>query len=216
MSVRLNMVSRPVQRCLVRKGPRLFGLLGKATPFGLTGFGAADVGNAWALTAEYGCLRLERLGGEEEVTGHQLFLPTPFFYDYGVLGCNRSPEVARAVFGLLSWELDKLVSELRRGGFPVLGFSRTDLRCAISGALIPACWPHVVTSNQALYGNVVSVETFVRIVVSSLPQGQFNLRLPSLEAAFRQMLRLTLQQRRGVPCTREMLDMAPAPALAAE
>ena len=209
----LNLTRRPVQRCLLRKGPRLFGLLGKPAPTGLVPFGPADVGHSWALTAEWGCLRLERLEGDEEVTGHQLFLPTAEFYDYGVLGCNRSPEIARAVFGLLSWELDKVVSALRRGGFPVLGFSRSDVACGITGTILPAYWPHVVTSNQATYGNLASLEAFARVVVSSLPQGRLALRFPDLEPVFRQMLRLSLRPRSGVPFTREMLEVAPAPVL---
>jgi hypothetical protein len=204
------MLESPVQRCLLKKGPRLFGLLGRPTPAGLAGFGPAHLVNHWALTAEWGCLRLERLTGEEEVTGHHLFLPTALCYDYGVTACNRSPAVARAVFGLLSWELDKLVAYLRRGGFPVLGFSRTDLLCAITGCIIPAYWPHVVTSNHALHGNVVSLETFIRILVSSLPEGQLAARFPQLQTVFRQMLPLTLPARPGVPYLKEILELAPA------
>ena len=205
MAMTLNLMRRPVQRCLLRKGPRLFGLLGKLTPSGVAPFGSADLGQSWALTAEWGCLRLERLEGDEEVTGHQLFLPSASFYDYGVLGCNRSPEIARAVFGLLSWELDKVVSAMRRGGYPILGFSRSDAACGITGTIIPPDWPHVVTSSQATYGNLASLEAFARIVVSSLPQGRLSLRFPDLEPVFRQMLRLTMRPRGGVLFTREML-----------
>ncbi len=210
MSLCLNLLESPVQRCLLKKGPRLFGLLGRPTPSGLAAFGPADIGHSWALTAEWGCLRLERLTGEEEVTGHHLFLPTALCYDYGVTACNRSPAVARAVFGLLSWELDKLVSKLRRGGFPMLGFSRTEVVCGISGSIIPANWPHVVTSNHTVYGNIVSLETFVRIVVSSLPEGQLETRFPELQPVFRQMLPLTLPPRQGMPYLRDVLELAPA------
>ena len=62
---------------------------------------------SWALTAEFGCLRLERLSGDEEVTGQQLFLPLPADYDYGIVGTDKSPETTRAIFGLLPSELDR-------------------------------------------------------------------------------------------------------------
>ena len=210
MPVCLNMLESPVQRCLLKKGPRLFGLLGRPTPNGLAGFGPEHLAQHWALTAEWGCLRLERLSGDEEVTGHRLFLPTALCYDYGVTACSRSPAVARAVFGLLSWELDKLVAGLRRGGFPVLGFSRTDTLCAVSGCIIPPYWPHVVTSNHTLYGNVVSLETFIRILVSSLPEGQLAARFPQLQPVFRHMLPLILPDRRGAPYLKGTLELAPA------
>lgn len=210
MAVTLNTVESPVQRCLLKKGPRLFGLLGKATPAGLAPFGAADVGQSWALTSEWGCLRLERLTGTEEVTGHQLFLPTALCYDYGVAACNRSPAVTRAVFGLLSWELDKVVNTIRKKGFPVLGFSRTELVCGLSGTVIPAHWPHVVTSHQALYGNVISMESFVRLLVASMPEGHLATRFPHLQPVLRQMLPLTLPSRRGLPYVKSVLDLAPA------
>jgi hypothetical protein len=210
MAATLNVLESPVERCLLRKGPRLFGLLGKATPTGLAPFGATDVAQSWALTAEWGCLRLERLTGTEEVTGHQLFLPTALCYDYGVAACNRSPAVTRAVFGLLSWELDKLVATLRRKGFPMLGFARTDLVCGISGGIIPAYWPHVVMSHQALYGNVISLETFVRVLVASMPEGHLCTRFPELQPVFRQMMPLTLPSRRGLPYVKGLLELAPA------
>ena len=72
--------------CLPRKGSRVFALLGKATPLGLAGFSREDASRSWALTAELGCLRLERLSGDEELTGQQLFLPLPSDYDYGLTG----------------------------------------------------------------------------------------------------------------------------------
>jgi hypothetical protein len=210
------MLSTPVQWCLLRKGPRVFALLGKATPNGLAPFGRDDVVGSWAVTSELGCLRLERLYGDEEVTSDQFYLPTPFCYDYGIIGPNESPETTRAVFGLLSWELEELVNRLRHGSFPVLGFSRTDLRCAISSCIIPGHWPHVVTSNLALYGNVVTPETFIRVLVSSMPQGQLSARFPSLQPIFKQLMRLSVMPRRGVPYCKDMLELTPARALAAK
>ena len=210
------MLNAPVQWCLLRKGPRVFALLGKATPFGLAPFGRKDLPASWAVTAEFGCLRLERLSGEEEVTGDALFLPTPLSYEYGITGANESPELTRAVFGLLPSELDQLVTVLRRGSFPMLGFSLADLKCSISSCVIPGYWPHLVTSNLALYGNVVSLESFIRILVSSLPHGHLGVRYPALQPVFKQMMRLMVFQRRGVPYSKEMLEMSPALALAAK
>jgi len=51
------------------------------------------------------------------VAEQHLFLPTPFSPDYGVTGGELSTELARAVFGLLSSELEHLVSVLRRDNF---------------------------------------------------------------------------------------------------
>src|SRR5437868_505550 len=93
MAIYLNRLSTPVQRCVLRKGSRVFALLGKATPFGLTPFAREDVCGSWALTAEFGCLRLERLAGDEEVAEERLFLPTPFSPDYGVTGGEQSAEL---------------------------------------------------------------------------------------------------------------------------
>jgi hypothetical protein len=194
----------------------VFALLGKATPSGVVAFGRQDVSRSWALTAEFGCLRLERLSGDEEVIGDHFFLPTPFSYEYGITGASDSPEMVRAVFGLLPSELDHLVTLLRRGSFPVLGYSDTDLQCGISCGIIPAYWPHVVVSNLAVYGNAVSLESFIRIVVSSLPQGHLSLRFPSLQLVIKQMLKLLVVRRRGFPYTKEMLELAPAPAPAAK
>jgi hypothetical protein len=216
MDLRLNLLTTPVQWCVLRKGRRVFALLGKATPAGLACFGREDVANGWAVTAEFGCVRLERLSGEEEVTGDQLFLPTPISYEYGVTGPNESPEVTRVIFGLMPAELEQLITVLRRGSFPMLGFSLVDLRCAISSCVIPGYWPHIVTSNLALYGNVVSFEAFVRLLVSSLPQGQLGVRFPALQPVFKQMMRLMVWQRRGIPYSKEMLELAPTPALAAK
>jgi hypothetical protein len=213
MALCMNMLNRPVQGCLLQKGSRVFALLGKVTPSGLTCFRREDVAGGWALTAEFGCLRLERLCGDEEVTGDQLFLPTPSSYHYGIAGDNDSPEVVRAVFGLLPRELEQLVDVLRRGSFPMLGFSLGELKCSLSSCMIPGQWPHVVTSNLALYGNVVSLETFMRVLASSLPQGQLTVRFPALLPVFKQVMRLTVFRRRGNLYTKEALELAPAPAL---
>lgn len=214
MATFLNRLGTPVQMSLLRKGTRVFGLLGKATSYGITGFGRSDVYRGWALTAEFGCLRLERLCGDEEVTGDKLLLPTPYSYDYGVIGGSTSPELNRAVFGLLSSELEQLVAALRQGGFPVLGFSRRDLRCTLSGGIIPGHWPHVVVSNRAIYGNVVSLEAFMRLVVSSLPQGHLGARFPALQPVFKQLMKLMIVQRRGIPFSDEVVELAPSAVLA--
>jgi len=212
MALCLSKLSTPMPGCLLRKGPRLFALLGKATPLGLAAFGRQDVARHWALTAEFGCLRLERLSGEEEVTGEQVFLPLPADYNYGITGPDKTPEMTRAVFGLLASELEQLVSALRRGSFPVLGFSQRDLRCSLTCCIIPGYWPHVVTSNMALHGNVVSLEAFVRVMVASLPQARLSVRFPQLQPVFEQMLRLVVARRRGIPYSKEMLELAPGPS----
>jgi hypothetical protein len=198
---------------LLRKGRRVFALLGKATPLGLAAFSREDVSRGWALTAEYGCLRLERLSGDEEITGEQVFLPLPADYNYGITGPEKAAETTRAIFGLLPTELEQLVSTLRRGSFPVLGFSQNDLRCSLTCSIIPGYWPHVVTSNMALHGNVVSLEAFVRVMVSSLPQARFNTRFPELHPIFEQMMRLVVARRRGIPYNKEMLELASSPLL---
>src|SRR5215813_14721799 len=104
MALCLATLNSPVQWCVLRKGFRVFALLGKVTPVGLTSYNRQDAGKSWGLTAEFGALRLERLVGDEEVTGEQLFLPTPFSNEYGVGGGPDSQEAARAVFGLLPQE----------------------------------------------------------------------------------------------------------------
>ena len=215
MALSLNTLSTPLQWCLLRKGRRVFALLGKATPSGLETFSRDDIPRAWALTSELGCLRLERLTGEEEVSGESCYLPNPFSYDYGIIG-DDTPELTRAVFGLLSSELEQLVTALRRGSFPVLGYSHENLRCSVSSCIIPGGWPHVVVSNVPLYGNVVSVETFVRIVITSLPNGRLVLRAPGLHPIFQEMVKLLLVPRRGLPYSKEVLDLAPAGRLAAK
>jgi hypothetical protein len=158
-------------------------------------------------------LRLERLSGQEEVTGEQVFLPLPADYNYGITGPEKSPETTRAVFGLLASELERLVNALRRGSFPVLGFSQRDQRCSLTCCIIPGYWPHVVTSNMALHGNVVSLEAFVRVMVASLPQARLTARFPELHPVFEQMMRLVVTRRRGIPYSRDMLELAPGPAL---
>lgn len=214
MSQTLNNINSSIEWGLLRKGNRVFALLGKATPAGIVPFRRDDVGQSWAATAEYGCIRLERMTGDEEVTGLEIFLTTPFSYEYGIAGATGVPELTRAVFGLLPAELEQLVSALRHGSFPVLGFSRADLKCDISACVIPGCWPHVVVSNLALYGNVVSVETLLRVLLSSMPQGNLTLRFPKLQDMVKHILRLIVVQRRGIPYCREMLDLAPATVLA--
>jgi hypothetical protein len=213
MALCLSKLTTPMPGCLLRRGPRVFALLGKATPLGLDAFGREDLSRSWALTAEFGSLRLERLSGDEEIIGEQVYLPVPADYDYGIVGPNKSPELTRSVFGLLTSELEQLVTGLRRGGFPVLGFSQLDLRCSLTCCIIPGYWPHVVISNMSLHGNVVSLEAFVRVIVASLPQARLGSRFPDLQPVFKQMMRLVVKPRRGVPYTSEMLDLVPAPAL---
>ena len=212
MALSLNMLNAPVQWNLLRKGHRIFALLGKATPSGLGPFSPEDLADNWAVTAEHGCLRLEHLVGDEEVIGDQLFLPTPFSNEYGILGEHDSPDLVRAVFGLLPSELEQLLVSLRRGNFPLRGFSRTQLTCGLTSCVIPGYWPHVVLSQQPMFGNTVCIEAFLRIVVASLPQGQLTLRFPALQPVLKQMMKLLIAQRRGVPYTREMLDFVPAAA----
>lgn len=214
MSINLNRVGAPVHGCVLRKGARVFGLLGKATAYGVTGFGRSDVFRGWALTSEFGCLRLERLSGDEEVIGDKLLLPTASSYDYGVVGGHASPEMTRAVFGLLASELEQVVDELRHGAYPMLGLSKREQRCCLNGSIIPAYWPHVVVSNRALYGNVVSIEAFMRLTVSSLPQGQLGTRFPALQPIFKQMMKLMIVQRRGIPYCEEVAELAPSSVLA--
>ena len=208
------MLSSPVEMALMRKGSRVFALLGKATSSGLEGFNRDDIARSWAVTSEYGCLRLERMSGDEEVTGLELFLPTPFSYNYGIAGTAEAPELTRAIFGLLPSELEQLVNILRQGSFPVLGFALTNTKCSISSGVIPGSWPHVVISNLALYGNVVSVETLVRILVSSLPQGHLATRFPALQAVTKQMMKFAIARPRGIPYNSEVINLAPTEAWA--
>lgn len=214
MPEKLNMLATSLEGGLLRKGTRVFAVLGKATPTGITAFRRGDIGRSWAVTAEYGCLRLERLTGEEEITGLEIFLTTPFSYEYGISGLPGAAELTRSVFGLLPSEMEQLVTGLRRGSFPVLGFSPADTRCSINGSIIPGCWPHVVTSNLSLYGNVASFEAFVRILISSMPQGQLTSRFPALQGVFKHLLRLTVVHRRGLPYCKEVLELAPSDVMA--
>ena len=213
MPQNLNVSSTSVEWAILRKGQRVFALLGKATPAGIIPFHRDDIGHSWAVTAEYGCLRLERLVGDEEVSGLHIFLTTPFSYDYGIAGVDDAPELTRAVFGLLPSELEQLVTGLRKGSFPVLGYSPGDLACSVSPSVIPASWPHVIVSNLPLYGNVISIESFVRILISSLPQGHLTARFPNLQPVIKHLLRLMVAQRRGLPYCREILELAPANGL---
>ena len=208
----LNTLANSLEMGLLRKGPRVFALLGKAAPSGILPFGREDVGRSWAVTVEYGCIRLERLAGDEEVTELELYLPTPISYDYGVAGVNDVPKLTRAVFGLLPQELEQLVTALRHGSFPVLGYSSNDLRCSISSTVIPGCWPHIVVSNLALYGNVLSVEAFMRIIISSLPQGHLALQFPALQHVFKEIMRVTVMHRSGIPYNKDIVNSMPAAA----
>jgi hypothetical protein len=212
----LNMLSAPVGCCLMRKGSRVFGLLGKATDSGIALFGSEDVMRCWAVTAEHGCVRLERMTGDEEITGLDLLLPTASCYDYGIAGAGESPALTRAVFGLQPAELEDAVSILRRGNFPVLSFSRNSTKCSLASTIIPGCWPHIVISDQALYGNVLSVESFVRLLVGSLPQGRLANRYPALQPLLKQMMTLMIVQRRGLPYTHEVANLTPSESLAAK
>jgi hypothetical protein len=214
MAQLVNMLTSPVEWVLARKDQRVFAILGKATPTGLAPFGREDASRSWAVTAEYGSLRLERLSGDEEVTGLELFLPTALNYDYGIAGVTASPELIRAVFGLLPTELEELVTTLRRGSFPVLGYSATALKCGITGCVIPSYWPHIVVSNLALYGNVVSVEAFVRILVSSLPQGHLASRFPALQTVLRQVMKVSIARPQGIPYSNDILRLVPAEMIA--
>jgi hypothetical protein len=177
---------------------------------GLAPFNRHDVGINWALTAEFGCLRLERLSGDEEVTGSRIFLPTASCYDYGVGGPEATLEVAKAVFGLLSFELEQLINVVRKGNVPMLAFSHTDMHCSVSTCVIPGYWPHIVISNLVSCGNLVSLETFMRIMVSSLPHGRLAVRYPGLQPLLTRMGLLVTLQRRGIPYSTEMVDFAPA------
>jgi len=71
----------------------------------------------------------------------------------------------------------------------------------------------VVISNMALHGNVVSLEAFLRLMVSSLPQARLSVRFPDLQPVFERMMRIVVKRRRGMPYSREMLDLAPGPEL---
>jgi hypothetical protein len=214
MPEKLNMLTTSLEGGILRKGSRVFAVLGKATHSGVAAFRRDDIGRSWAVTAEFGCLRLERLTGEEEVTGLDLFLTTPFSYDYGISGLAGASELTRSIFGLLPSELEQVVTALRHGSFPVLGFSPGDAKCSLNSNIIPGCWPHVVISNLSLYGNLVSIEAFVRILIASMPQGQLTARFPALRPILKHLLRLMVVQRRGLPYCKEMLELSPAAVMA--
>jgi hypothetical protein len=214
MALRLDTIGSPQELCVLKKGARVFALLGKATPFGVTAFRREDIGYSWAVTAEFGCIRLERLTGEEEITGLRLALPTSVSYDYGVLAMGGSEDLSRIIFGLLPAEMEELVNAMRRGSFPQLGYSYTDMQCSINSTVIPSRWPHFVVSNAPQYGNVVSLEAFVRVLVSSLPHGRLDARLPNLQSVALQILKLMGSERPGVPFYSDLLTLAPAGVLA--
>jgi len=204
------MIASPIERCVMRKGARVFGLLGRATPTGIVPFGPNDFAVGWAVTAEHGTLRLEQLSGDEEPTGLELFLPTTFSRDFGIAGAFAAPTLTRTVFGILPAELDEMVAILRQGNYPQMGLARTPLRCAICSGVIPAGWPHVLVSNQPLYGNVVCLESFIRILVSSVPEGHLARRFPSLLPTLKKLMTLVLTRRPGVPYLPEMLKYVPS------
>ena len=206
-SICLKSLNTPVSNLLLRKGHRTFGLLGKVGACGLTAYGRDDIEKGWALTAEFGCLRIERLFGDESLTGDKLVLPTSGSYNFGITGPNESAETVRIVFGVSSSELELLVNTLRRGSFPLLGFSRGEQLCSISGAVIPPCWPHLVLSNMTLCGNVVSMETFMRITAASLPQNPLGTRFPVLQPVLRQVVKIVTASRHGIPYTSELFEI---------
>jgi hypothetical protein len=109
--------------------------------------------------------------------------------------------------------LEQLVSVMRRGSFPILGLSERDQRCSLTCCIIPGYWPHVVASNMALHGNIVSLEAFVRVMVASLPQGRFGARFPGLQPVCEPRMRMVVKRRRGLPYSREALELAPVPVL---
>jgi len=198
------MLTMTSDRAVMRKGTRVFAVLGRVVPSGPAPFGATEAGSM-VLTAEFGSLRLERLGGDEENTGLEIALPTAFSKEYGIAGAPEAPSLTRGIFGLQSSELEQVVTVLRRGNYPMTGFSREQLKCSVSSSIIPPSWPHVVLSNQPLYGNVVSVEAFVRILVSSIPEGQLARRFPALLPEVKKMMSVVVNQRRGLPYHPEVL-----------
>jgi hypothetical protein len=67
-----------------------------------------------------------------------------------------------------------------------------------------------VTSNLALYGNVISLEAFLRVLIASLSQGQLTVRYPTLQPILKRMTKIAVSARRGIPYVKEMLDFAPS------
>jgi hypothetical protein len=49
------------------------------------------------------------------------------------------------------------------------------------------------------------------VMVASLPQGRFGSRFPDLQPVFTRMMRLIVTPRRGIPYTRETLELVPGP-----
>jgi hypothetical protein len=46
------------------------------------------------------------------------------------------------------------------------------------------------------------------VLVASLPQARLSARFPELQPVFEQMMRLVVRPRRGIPYSREMLELA--------
>jgi hypothetical protein len=66
-------------------------------------------------------------------------------------------------------------------------------------------------SGLSLYGNVVSLESFMRILLSSLPQGALAVRFPSLQPVFKHLMKLAVVRRRGLPFTKEVIESVANP-----
>src|SRR5262245_61998483 len=112
--------------------------------------------------------------------------------------------------------MERLVTTLGGGSFPVLGVFLSECKCTIRSTIIPCFWPNVVVSNLPLYGNIICFETFVRVLVSSLPHGQLGLRFPGLQEVAKEILRLMGTQRSGIPYCKEMLELLPADLVTAK
>jgi hypothetical protein len=54
----------------------------------------------------------------------------------------------------------------------------------------------------------------MRLVVSSLPTGRLGLRFPALQPVFKQMMKLMIVQRRGIPFSDEVVELTPSAVLA--
>ena len=48
-------------------------------------------------------------------------------------------------------------------------------------------------------------------MVASLPQARLSVRFPDLQPVFERMMRVVVKRRRGIPYSREMLEVAPGP-----
>jgi hypothetical protein len=53
----------------------------------------------------------------------------------------------------------------------------------------------------------------MRLVVASLPQGRLGQRFPSLQPVFKQMMKLMIVQRRGIPFCDEVVELTPSAVL---